>query len=129
MHTTPLQPQSNSTVECYIKIVKEHLRQEVSTHQRDWDNGPKSIHPLDHMHDTHQHGVLEGAPSVLQPTVWGIPKQESKINHMMDLMERLNNIHHSDKQHLRMASDRIQAHYDHLAKEDRFPGDLDSFHC
>jgi hypothetical protein len=35
--TTPLHPQLDGMVECYIKIVEEHLRKVVTSHQRDWD--------------------------------------------------------------------------------------------
>jgi transposase InsO family protein len=36
--TTPLHPQSDGMVERYVKMIEEHLRKVVSTHQRDWDD-------------------------------------------------------------------------------------------
>jgi transposase InsO family protein len=35
--TTPLRPQSNGMVELYIRMVEEHLRKVVPSHQRDWN--------------------------------------------------------------------------------------------
>jgi len=35
--TTPLHPQSDGMVECYMKTVEEHLQKVVSAHQWDWD--------------------------------------------------------------------------------------------
>ena len=35
--TTPLHPQSDGMVECYVKTIEEHLRKIVTSHQRDWD--------------------------------------------------------------------------------------------
>jgi hypothetical protein len=35
--TTPLYAQLDGMVECYIKIVEEHLQNAVALHQRDWD--------------------------------------------------------------------------------------------
>jgi transposase InsO family protein len=35
--TTPLHPQSDGMVECYVKTIEEHLRKVVASNQRDWD--------------------------------------------------------------------------------------------
>jgi hypothetical protein len=35
--TKPLHPQSDGTLERYIKLVEEHLQKVVASHQRDWD--------------------------------------------------------------------------------------------
>jgi hypothetical protein len=35
--TTTLHPQSDGTVDRYVKTVEEHMRKMVSTYERDWD--------------------------------------------------------------------------------------------
>jgi transposase InsO family protein len=37
MCTTPLHPQSDGIVECYINRIEEHLWKVIMSHQRDWD--------------------------------------------------------------------------------------------
>jgi hypothetical protein len=37
MCTTPLHPQSDGMVKCYIKTVEENLRKVITSHQRDWN--------------------------------------------------------------------------------------------
>jgi transposase InsO family protein len=50
--TTPLHPQSDGMVECYIKTVEKHLRKVITTHQRDWD-ATLPIFPLAYRESTH----------------------------------------------------------------------------
>jgi hypothetical protein len=42
-------------------------------------------------------------------------KEQSMTDYMMDIMDQLHDIHHYAHQHLKVASDRMKAHYDRLA--------------
>jgi len=50
--------------------------------------------------------------------MFGVPpdKEQSRADYTADLVERLHDIHHFPRQHLRIASDRMKARYDQLAK-------------
>jgi hypothetical protein len=55
---------------------------------------------------------------------WAPPdKEESTTVYVANLSERLHDIHHFARQHLKMASDRIKARYDRLSKYAGFQED------
>ena len=121
--TTPLHPKSDGMVERYVKTIEEHLRKVVSTHQRDWDER-LPIFLLAYRASTHETTGVTPANMVFGrelrlpcDLMFGTPpdKEQSRTDYAADLVERLHDIHHFARQHLRIASDRMKARYDQLA--------------
>ena len=115
--TTPLHPQSDGMVECYVKTIEEHLRKVVSTHQRDWDER-LPIFLLAYRASTHETtGVTPanmGFGRVLRlpcDLMFGAPpdKEKSTTDYTAAHVERLHDIHHFARQHLKVASNRMKA--------------------
>ena len=120
---TPLHPPSHGMVERYVHTIKEHLRKVVSTHQRDWDER-LPIFLLAYRASTHETTRVTPANMVFGRELrlpcnlmFGAPpdQEQSRMDYTADLVERLHNIHHFARQHLRIASDRMKARYDQLA--------------
>jgi len=110
-------------VERYVKTIEEHLRKVVSTHQRDWDER-LPIFLLDYRASTHETTGVTPATMVFGrelrlpcDLMFGAPpdKEQSTMDYTAATVERLHNIHHFARQHLKMASDRMKARYDQLA--------------
>jgi hypothetical protein len=78
---------------------------------------PSMIISTHHRYDAHQHGVLEEATSALPPAILGSPRwEQSMTNYIMDILEQLHDIHYYAHHHTKVASDRIKAQCDCLAK-------------
>jgi hypothetical protein len=58
--------------------------------------------------------LLFGAPS---------DKKQCTTNFVADIVDRLHDIHHYARQHLKVASDRMKARYDRLANSAGLQGD------
>jgi predicted metal-dependent hydrolase len=115
-------------VEHYVKTVDEHLRKMVSTNQRDWNGRLPTFllacRALSHeTMGTMPANVVFGRELCLPcDLLFGAPldKEESTTDCAADAVERLHDIHHFARQHLKAASERIKAHYDWLANSAKF---------
>jgi hypothetical protein len=126
--TTPLHPQSDGMVERYVKTVEEHLRKVVSTHQQDWEER-LPIFLLAYRAATHETtgvtpaGMVFGRELHLPcDLMFGVPpdREQSVTSYAADLVERLHDIHHFTRQHLKVASDRMKEPCDQLANSAGF---------
>jgi hypothetical protein len=110
-------------VERYIKTVEEHLREVVSSNQKDWDAMlPLSL--LDYGESTHDTtgftpaNLLFGRELRLpSDLLFGTPpdKERPTIEHAANLVDHLRDIHNYARQHLRLASNRMKTLYDKLS--------------
>jgi len=113
-------------VERYVKTIEEHLRKVVSTHRWDWDER-LPIFLLAYRSSTHETTGVTPASMVFGREI-RLPgryddrgtthKEQSTTDYTADLVERLHDIHHFARQHLKIASDRMKARYDQLANSD-----------
>jgi hypothetical protein len=126
--TIPLHPQSDGMVERYVKTVDELLRKVVSTHQRDWDER-LPIFLLAYHASTHKTTGMTPANMVFGrelhlpcDLLFGAPpdKEQSTTDYAAELVERLYNIHHYARRHLKVASDHMKTCYDRLANSAGF---------
>jgi hypothetical protein len=110
--TTRLHPQSDGTVELYIKTVEEHLWKVVTSHQRDWD-ARLPIFLLAYRASTQDTTGLTPASLVFGrefrlpcDLLFGIPtdKERPSIDQAANLMDHLHDIHNYARQHLWLAS-------------------------
>jgi hypothetical protein len=115
-------------VERYVKRVEEYLRKVVSTHQRDWDER-LPIFLLAYLASTHDttgmtptNMVFGRGLRVPCDLLFGAPpdKEESTTDYTANLSERLHDIQHFARQHLKVASDWMKARYDRLANSAGF---------
>jgi hypothetical protein len=116
-------------VEWYVKAVVEHLLKVITSCQRDWDVR-LPVFLLANRPSTHDStgidrlvfrrepylpcGLLFRAPSF---------REQHTVDHTAELMDQLHNIHYYTRQHLKLVSDRMKAHYDHLANSVGFQED------
>jgi hypothetical protein len=114
--TTPLHPQSDCMVEHYIKMIEEHLRKVIASHQRDWDEG-LPLFLLAYRTSTHDATGLTPASLVFGPELrllcnllFGVPRDKERptTNSAADLVDHLHDIHQYACQHLKLASDWIK---------------------
>jgi hypothetical protein len=126
--TTPLHLQSDGMVERYVKTVEEHLRKVVCTQQRDWDER-LPIFLLAYRASTHETTGVTLASMVFGreihvpcDLIFRAPpdREQSATSYAADLVERLHYIHHFARQHLKVASDRMNVRYDQLANSAGF---------
>jgi hypothetical protein len=115
-------------VERYVKTVDELLRKVVSTHQRDWDER-LPIFLLAYRASTHETTGMMPANMVFGrelrlpcDLLFGAPpdKEQSTTDYAAKLVERLYNIHHYARRHLKVASDHLKTRYDRLANSAGF---------
>jgi hypothetical protein len=115
-------------VERNVKTVEEHMRKVVSNHQRDWDER-LPIFLLAYRASTHESTGVMPANMVFGSELrlpcdlmFGAPpdKDQSVTDYTAGLVERLHNVHHFARQHLRVVSDRMKARYDQLANSGGF---------
>jgi hypothetical protein len=123
MGTTPLQPQSDSMMERYIKTVEVHLLKVVASHQRDWDQR-LPLFLLAYRASTHDTTGLTPAKLMfgleLQlpcDLLFGVPpdKEQPTTDHAADLVDHLHNIPNYVRRHLKLSSDWMKTRYDKLA--------------
>jgi hypothetical protein len=103
----PLHSQSDGIVERYNKTVQDHLRRVVASHQRDRDT-----RLLIFLLAYKAYGLHPSYPSVrtaLRHAVWAPPpyKERCTIDHAANLVSHLHDIHNYGRQHLKLASDRM----------------------
>jgi hypothetical protein len=115
-------------VERYMKTVDEHLRKIVLAHQRDWDER-LPIFLLANKASTHEPTGMTPANIVFG---WELrlpcdllfsaspDKEQSSTDHGLDLADRFLDNHHHNRQHLKVASDRMKARCDRLANSPGF---------
>jgi hypothetical protein len=117
--TKSLHQQSDCMVERYIKTVK-HLREVVSSHQRDW-KARLPIFLLDYMTSTHGTTGLTPASLVFGTELrlpcdllLGAPTNEKRptIDPAAYLVDHLHDIHNYAPQHLKLASDQMKTCHD-----------------
>jgi hypothetical protein len=110
-------------VECYIRMVEEHLQKIVTSRQRDWDSR-LPIFLLAYRAPTHDTMGLTLASLVfgrelltaLGPAVWDTPhKERPTVDHVANLMDHLHDIHSYARQHLKLANDQMKTRNDRLA--------------
>lgn len=125
--TTPLHSQSDGMVERYVKTMEEHLRKVVSAHHRKWDQRLPIL--LSYRASTHQTTGLTPANMLFGrklrfpcDLLFRAPrdKEESMIENAANLVEKLHDIHSFARQHIKVASVRMKARYDHLANSAGF---------
>jgi hypothetical protein len=121
--TTPLYTSSDVTMERYVKMVKEHLRKVVSTRQADWGEGV-SVFLLLYKASTHESRGTTSASMVFRrgydySATWcfRLP-HHGKAHDWLCVGFRgwLRDTH----RHLKMASNRMKAHYDCQTKPVEF---------
>jgi hypothetical protein len=110
-------------VERYIKMIEEHLRKVVASHQRDWDE-KLPLFLLAYRASTHDTTGFTPACLVFGRELrlpchllYGVPpdKERPTLDHAADLVDHLQDIHEYVRQHLRHASDRMKIRNDKLA--------------
>jgi hypothetical protein len=120
--TTPFHPQSDGMAERYIKTVEEYLRKVVASHQRDWD-AKLPIFLLAYRVSIHGRTGLTPANLVFGrelrlhcDLLFGATpdKERPTIDHAANLVDHLRDIHNYARQHLKLASDRMNTLYDRL---------------
>jgi transposase InsO family protein len=121
LRTTPLHLQSDGMVERYIKTVEEHLRK-VSSPQRDWDARLPVILLAYRAFTRYTTGLTSASPlfgrELLLPCdlLFGaLPdKERPTVDHAINLVDHLHDIHSFSRQHLKLASDRMKTCYNRL---------------
>jgi hypothetical protein len=110
-------------VEHYIKIARNHLRKVISTNQRDWDER-LLVYKL-YIHSTT--GIMlpstvfeKKTMNALQPAVLGSPDKKQHMAMWQILRNGCTTAIIMSHQHLKVASDRMKACYDHLANTTGF---------
>jgi hypothetical protein len=110
-------------LERYIKTVEGQLRKAIASNQRDWD----AILPIFLLaYRTSTHGTTGLTPASLVfgrelrlplDLLFGAPpdKERPTIVRVANLVDHLHGIHSSARQHLKLASDRMNTRYDRLA--------------
>jgi hypothetical protein len=126
--TTLLNPQPDRMVERYVKTIDEHLRKVVSSNQTVWEERiplflmayQLSIHETTGV--TSAYMVFGRELRLPCHLMFGAPpdKGQSMMDYSADLAERLRDNHNFARQHLKVASDRMKARYDQLAKSTDF---------
>jgi hypothetical protein len=104
-------------------MAEERLQKVVSTHQRDWDERlpifllVSRATTLETTGMTPDNMVFGRELRLPCDLLFGAPphKEQSTADDAADLVERLHDIHHYARQHLKVASDRMKARYDCLA--------------
>jgi hypothetical protein len=111
---TPLHPQSDGTVERYVTTVEKHP-EEVRFNAPEGLGREASRWPIDQQ-STRPPARLPPAwcSGGTTPALRLLPKEQSTTDHMADLVDQLHNLHHYTRQHLKVASDRMNARYDRL---------------
>jgi hypothetical protein len=110
-------------LERYIRMVEEHLRKVVASHQRDWDE----ILPLflvAYRASNHDTAGLTPARLVFgrglrlpcDPLFGALPdKERPTTDHAADLVDHVYDIHNYTRQHQKLAGNRMKTRYDKLA--------------
>ena len=121
--TTPLHPQSDGMVERYIRTLESMLAKFTSQHQRDWDD---HLALLMMAYRTSVHETTGHTPSMMmlgreaevpldllmgRPPNGSIAKDET--SYVQALRGRLEAVHESAREHLRVETDRQKRYYDH----------------
>jgi hypothetical protein len=121
--TTPLHPHSDGMVERYIKMIEEHIRKVAAPYQRDWDKR-LPLFRLAYSATSHDTTGLTPASLVFGQELrlpcdllFGVPPDRGRtmIDHAVDLVDHLKDIHPYARQHLNLASDRMKTWYDKIA--------------
>jgi hypothetical protein len=110
-------------VKRYIKMVDEHLRNVFVSYQRDSDHSlplfllTYSASPHDTTGMTPARLVSGRELPLPCDLLSGAPpdKERPTTDHAADLVDHLHDIHNYDRQHLKLASDRMKTRYDKLA--------------
>jgi hypothetical protein len=101
-------------VERYIKTIKEHLRKDVTSHQRDWDER-LHLFLLAYRESTHDTTGLTPASLIsgreLQlpcDLIFGLTpvKERHTTGYAADLVDHLHDVQNYACQHLKLANDR-----------------------
>jgi hypothetical protein len=107
-------------VEYYIKTVQTHLRKVAETTEtgmRGYLSSCQPTEPPPKRPQAQPASVVSGRKLDLPCNLlFGAPpdKEQPTTDYMVDLMEWLHDIHHYDHQHLKVASNHMNACYNHL---------------
>jgi hypothetical protein len=115
-------------MEQYVTTAEEHLRKVVSAHRRDWD---ERLHIFMLACRASTHETISTTPASMVfgrelhlpcDLLFRVPpdKEQSTTDNVVDLEDRLHDIHHYARQHLKVASDRMKARYDRLGNSEGF---------
>jgi hypothetical protein len=102
-----------------VKTVKEHLKKFILIHKKDWGDRLciflLAYHaPTNKITGTTPTSMLFKRQLCL-PCDLLFRAPPDKSNYMADLADQMYEIHHYTCQHLKVASNRMKIHYDHLA--------------
>jgi hypothetical protein len=104
-------------------MIEQHLQRVVTSHQRVWEE-ILPLFLLAYRASTHDTTGLTPASLVfgrelrlLCDLLFGVhpDKERTTTNYAADLVDHLHDIHNYDRQHLKLASDRMKTRYDKVA--------------